>query len=301
MGGIVVVPYGRAHRHYFSLTERTGADFLAPAWEAGESQWTQEVPEDTWSVLSNTATPVVHPRLTDHFGVLFAVADLTCRRLIHRVKDATGTKAWNDDSWELRTEGHHNAFYSDKLLLHAGAVQAVGASSLTLENTPYPANVPPGSLIRVKDSGGIWRVAIAGSTYNPSTGLLSISLPWPALPTLPAEYYIVAAPEVPGTVPADLVSVAGDVDAATGMKWAGRQTISTQVVAGVLSVNQFSTALTKSIADYYRPRAFYFDGGALDKYMGFVESYDFVGGLGLISPALALPLIPAVNDKLTLM
>jgi hypothetical protein len=308
MGGIVVAPYGKAFEHIFPIFDRTGADLHnAPAFQAGDSQFSKETQPggvSTWSALANTALPVAHASIANIYRVSFTAADLACRRLIHRLQDITAVKIWNDDEWEIQTKDHHLAMHKDPLLVHAGVVQAIGAQSLTLENTPYPPDVPPGAMVHVTHSGpNTPRIRLAAAAgYNAATGLLPLDKVWGTLPILPGEYRIYAAPEVPSVVPADIQTVLGDAAAAIGMKWSGKSVVPTSIVAGVNTQFQFTTALTKTYADFFVPRAFVFHGGALDLYFGFVDDYAPIAGpKGLITPKAPLPAEPAVGDTVILM
>jgi hypothetical protein len=303
MGGIVVAPYGKAFELVFPIFERTGADLLVPAWEANDVKYSREAPAGTWSAQASAPLPTAHPQFTNLWRIAFSAADLACRRLILRLADVTATKAWNDDEWEIQTKDHHLAMHKDPLLIHAGAVQAVGAQSVTLEN-PGPVDVPPGSLIQVLHAGTSKSPAIrnAGS-YDAANRIVTLNKVWDILPTLPGEYMIWAAPDVPTTVPADIQSVQGVSAAATGLRYAGAGVVVTQIpTTGVLTVAQFSVTLTQTLTDFYTPRSFFFHGGVLDKYMGLVDHYSFdtPSGKGLITPKWNLPALPAPGDVVVL-
>lgn len=299
MGGIIVVPYGKAYKHTFGVFERTGADLFVPTWVAADSKYSRETAVDTWSAAANTPGPVAHPQFANQWQITFTAADLACRRILHVIQDAS-VKAYNDDTWELQTKGHHLAFHRDELLIHAGAIQAVGAQTLTLES-PGPASVPAGSMVHVTHAGTLTPKVRAASSYDPATRILTLDKVWGTNPTLPGEYLLYAAPEVPATVPADLITVLGDAGAALGLKWGGKAVVPTSIVAGVNTINQFTTALVQPAANFFKPRAFVFFGGALDLYMGFVEAYAQIAGpKGLITPKTALPSAPSVADTVVL-
>jgi hypothetical protein len=303
MGGTIVAPYGKAFDLVFPIFDRTGADLFAVAWEANDSKYTKEAPAGTWSALANTPLPVAHPQIANVWRIALTAGDLACRRLIVRLQDVTATKVWNDDTWEIQTRDHHLAMHKDPLLIHAGAVQAVGSQSLTLEN-PGPVDVPAGALVQVLHAGATKTPAIRNAqAYDSGTRLLTLNKVWDVLPTLPAEYMIWAAPDVPTTVPADIQSLQGSAAAATGLRYASLGPVITEIPAtGVLTVAQFAVTLTQSMTDFYVPRTFFFHGGVLDKYMGFVHSYDFdtPSGRGLISPKWNLPALPAPGDVVVL-
>ena len=215
------------------------------------------------------------------------------------IQDAS-VKAYNDYTWELQTKGHHLAFHRDDLLIHAGAIQAVGAQTLTLES-PGPSEVPAGSLVFVTHSGALTPKVRIGASYVSGTRILTLDKVWGTNPTLPGDYLIYAAPEVPATVPADLISVLGDAGAALGLKWGGKAVVPTSIVAGVNTINQFTVAQAPAPANFFVPRCFIFFGGALDTYMGFVDAYAQVAGpKGLITPKTALPSAPSVADTVVL-
>jgi hypothetical protein len=300
MGGVLIAPYGKAFDHYFPVYDRTGADIVIPTWEANDSKLSRETAVGTWSALANTALAVAHPQLVNINKVAFTAADMQCRRLIHKLQDVTVSKAWNDDVWEIQTKGHHLAMHPPELLIHAGAIQAVGSQTMTLES-PGPSDVPLGSLVYVTHAGALTPKVRSAASYDSATRILTLDKGWGTNPTLPGDYLVYGAPEIPAAVPADIVSVLGDGGAAIGLKWSGKGSVPTSIVVGVNTVNQFTTALTQAFADFYVPRTFIFFGGALDLYFGFVDDYAQIAGpKGLITPKRALPVAPSVGDTVVL-
>ena len=81
MGGVIVVPYGKAFKHTFEVFTRDGADIFVPTWVAADSKYSIEAPENTWSAVANTPTPTAHPQFANVWQIQFAAADLKCRRL----------------------------------------------------------------------------------------------------------------------------------------------------------------------------------------------------------------------------